>query len=126
MTCISTRSLTLPLTVSHWVGVGQAEAGQVDHAVGQVDVEAAHRRFQVTQLVEHHHAALHHWHGGGPRRPRGAAPIEEPVHAVFHRVLLGQVPQEGQFLQARHSLWGQDRRGPVLGKGGQEAVMELL
>lgn len=99
-----TITFTLPLTISHRVGVGQAEAGQVDHAVGQVDVEAAHRRLQVTQLVEDHHAALHHWHGRGPRRPGGAVPSEEPVDAVFHRVLLGQVPEEGQFLQARHSL----------------------
>lgn len=43
--------LSKPLTVSHGVSVGEAEAGQVDHAIGQVNVEAAHCRLQVAQLV---------------------------------------------------------------------------
>lgn len=52
------------LTVSHWVSIGQAETGQVNHAVRQVDVEATHCCLQVAQLVQDHHAALHHWHHG--------------------------------------------------------------
>lgn len=55
------------LTVAHGVRVRQAEAGQVDHTVGQVNVEASHRRLQVAELVQHHHAPLHHGHHGSPR-----------------------------------------------------------
>lgn len=94
------RKLESKLTVSHGISVGQAEAHQVDHAVGQVYVKAADRRLQVTQLVQHHHAALHHWHGGDSDSPT----FQSSVHAVLHRVLLGEVSKEGQLLQACDSL----------------------
>lgn len=80
------------LTVAHLIGEGQAEDGLVDHPVGQVGVEPAHGGLQVAELVEDHHAAL----GDG----QGAA----VGHAVLGRVLLRQVPQEGQLLQACHPL----------------------
>ena len=91
-------------TVSHGVGVGQAEAGQVYHAIGQVDVEAAHGGLEVAELVQDHHAALHH----RQRRGGGAAPLAFPihptVHAVFDGVLLCKVPEEGQLLQPCYTL----------------------
>lgn len=90
-------------TISHGVRVGQAEAGQVDHAVRQVDVKTAHRGLQVAQLVQHHHAALHHRHHR--RSGRGAVSFEGSIHAVLHRVLLGEVSEEGQLLQTGDSLW---------------------
>lgn len=53
-----------PLTVSHGVSIRQAEACQVDHAVGQVNVKTTHCCLQVAQLVQDHHASLHHRHHG--------------------------------------------------------------
>lgn len=95
------------LTVAHGVGIRQAEAGQIDHTVGQVNVEASHRRLQVAELVEHHHASLHHRHHGSPRRGRHrrAVSVGGAVDPVFHRILLRQIPQEGQLLQTGDPLW---------------------
>lgn len=64
------------LTIAHLISVGQAEGGHINHAVRQVDVEAAYTGLQVTELVQHHHAALH---------DRKRSTIR---NAVFRRVLL--------------------------------------
>lgn len=112
-----TLSRSKPLTIPHGVRVGQAEAGQVDHAVGQVDVEASHCCLQVAQLVQYHHASLHHRHHGSScwsrrrRHREGAVTVGHSVYTVFHRILLGKIPQEGQLLQACHSLWKKEGKG---------------